>query len=62
MFKRLVNNNFKTIGIRRLSNNTSNNNNHRIVDELKEINRSLNYIYLNTFIINLAACINILMR
>ena len=61
MFKRLVNNNFKTIGIKRLSNITSNNN-HIIVDELKEINRSLNYIYLNTFIINLVACINILMR
>jgi hypothetical protein len=62
MFKRLVNNNFKIIGIRKLSNNICNNNNHRIVDELKEINRSLNYIHINTFIVNLFGWINILMR
>ena len=50
MFRRLINNNVKTIGIRRLSNNC---NNHRIVEELQEVNRSLNYIYFSAFTINL---------
>ena len=53
MFRRLINNNVKTIGIRRLSNNC---NNHRIVEELQEVNRSLSYIYLSAFTINLTLC------
>jgi hypothetical protein len=60
MLRRIVNNNFKAIAIRRLSDNSCNNNNHRIVEELKEINRSLKYIYLNTFILNIVMCINCL--
>jgi hypothetical protein len=50
MFRRIINNNVKTIGIRRLSNNC---NNHRIVEELQEVNRLLNYIYFSAFTINL---------
>ncbi len=41
MFRRLINNNIKTIGIRKFSNN---NNNHRIVKELENINSSLQAI------------------
>lgn len=41
MFRRLINTNIKTIGVRRLSNN---NNNHRIVEELEKINSSLQAI------------------
>ena len=54
MFRRLINNNIKTIGIRRLS---SDSNNHRIVEELQEVNRTLNYIYLNTLLLNIVTCI-----
>lgn len=43
MFRRLINTNIKTIGVRRLSNN-NNNNNHRIVEELEKINSSLQAI------------------
>lgn len=43
MLKKLVNNNtYKTIGIRRLSNNS--NNNHRIVQELEQIKSALQAI------------------
>jgi hypothetical protein len=54
MFRRLINNNVKIIGIRRLSNDI---NNHKIVKELDKVNRTLNYIYLNTFILNIVTCI-----
>ncbi len=54
MFRRLINNNVKTIGVRRLSND---NNNHKIIQQLDEVNRTLNYIYLNTFILNIVTCI-----
>jgi hypothetical protein len=53
MFRRLINNNVKTIGIRRLSNNC---NNHRIVEELQELNRKLSYIYFSAFTINVTLC------
>ena len=41
MFRMLINNNVKTIGVRKLSNCSNN----KIVEELQEVNRSLNYIY-----------------
>jgi hypothetical protein len=41
MFRRLINNNIKTIGIRKFYND---NNNHRIIQELKQINDSLRAI------------------
>ncbi len=53
MFRRLINNNIKTIGIRRLSNDC---NNHRIVEELQEVNRSLSYIYFSALTINITLC------
>jgi hypothetical protein len=56
MLRRIINKNIKTIGVRKLSHDSNNNN--KIVEELKEINRSLNYIYLNTFILSIVACIN----
>ena len=43
MFRRLINNNIKTIGIIRLSND---NNYHKIIQQLDEVNRTLNYIHL----------------
>ena len=50
MFRRLIHNkSTKQVGIRRLSYD----NNNKIVEELKEINRTLNYIYLNSFILNI---------
>jgi hypothetical protein len=61
MFRTLVNNNFKAIGIRRLSDNTIKYN-YEIIGELKEINRSLNYMYFNTFSINILVAINLLMH
>jgi hypothetical protein len=38
MFRRIINNNIKTIGIRKFSND---NNNHRIVEELVKIRNAL---------------------
>ncbi len=54
MFRRLINNNVKTIGIRRVSNDC---NNHRIVEELKKINSTLEFIYFNTIVMNLTLCL-----
>lgn len=42
MFRRLINNNVQNIGVRRLSND---NNNHKIIQQIDEVNRTLNYIY-----------------
>jgi hypothetical protein len=53
MFRRLINNNIKTAGIRRLS---SDSNNHKIVEELQEVNRSLSYIYFSALTINITLC------
>ena len=50
MFRRLINNNSKTIGIRRFSNN---NNNHRIVQELEQINSDLQAIAISLCGLNL---------
>ena len=53
MFRRLINNNVKIIGIRRFSNDY----NHKIVKELDKINRTLDYIYFNTLLLNIVTCI-----
>ena len=53
MFRRLINNNVKTIGIRRLSNCS---NNDKIAEQLQEVNRSLSYIYFSAFTINITLC------
>jgi hypothetical protein len=53
MFRRLINNNVKTIGIRRLSNDSDNN---KISKQLDEVNRTLNFIYLNSLLLNLLVC------
>ena len=58
MLKRVINNKFKTIKITRLPyilNN--NNNNNKIVEEIKEVNRKLDYIYINTIVLNLVTLI-----
>jgi hypothetical protein len=44
MFRRLINNNVKTIGIKRLSNES---NNHRIVQELEQIKNALQAIAIS---------------
>jgi hypothetical protein len=61
MFRRLVNNNYKAIGIRRLSDNTIKYN-YELLGELKEINRSLNYMYFNTLSINILVAMNLLIH
>ena len=60
MFRRLINNNIKTIGIRTLSN--CNNNNNKIVEELQKVNRSLNYMYGTLFAINITLCAIVLKK
>jgi hypothetical protein len=49
MFRRLTNNTVKTIGIRKFSND---NNNHRIVEELVKIRRTLERIVICGFCLN----------
>lgn len=58
MFKKFIVKSIAPIGIRRFSNN--NNNNNKIVEEIKEVNRTLNFIYVNTLILNLVTCITFL--
>ncbi len=53
MFRRLINNNIKTIGVRTLSNCS---NNDKIVEQLQEVNRSLSYIYFSALTINITLC------
>jgi hypothetical protein len=54
MFRRLINNNIKTIGVRRF---THCSNNDKIVEELQKVNRSLNYMYGSLFTINITLCV-----
>jgi hypothetical protein len=49
MFRMLINNNVKTIGIRRLSNDC---NNHRIVEQLEQINNALQAIAISLCTLN----------
>ncbi len=56
MFRRLINNNVKTIGIRRLSNDSNNN---RIVKELEQIRNALNTIAISLCGINFVLTIKV---
>lgn len=54
MFRRIINNNVKTIGVRRLS---SDSNIQTIVKELKEMNQTLVVLYINSLCLNVLMCI-----